>query len=244
MCDTLFYRNKNIKKVLVKTMKTSFHEDRWVGLFLSFIGGAMDSYTYIHYDAFASAQTGNIVLAIIQAFDGEWGSVGKKMLSTLFFFLGILLAKFLIDYFKKKQLHFWRLFVLYFETLIFFLVSLTFLNHQTSLVTIIIAFTAAIQWISFDKINGLTYTNLFTTGNLKGVATNLYDFLVTGTIEAKKKFIHFLLVVLAFVSGAILSVLLYRLVSAKAILLVSGLFLYLSLSETYLIWRFFRHEQI
>lgn len=30
------------------------------------------------YGAFASAQTGNIILSIIQAFDGEWLSVGKK----------------------------------------------------------------------------------------------------------------------------------------------------------------------
>ncbi len=67
-------------------MSTSFHEGRTIGLLLSFIGGAMDSYTYIQYNAFASAQTGNIVLAIIQAFDGEWISVGKKILSTVFFF--------------------------------------------------------------------------------------------------------------------------------------------------------------
>ncbi|MGM0126249.1 hypothetical protein IGI37_003678 [Enterococcus sp. AZ194] len=223
-------------------MKTSFHEDRWVGLLLSFIGGAMDSYTYIHYDAFASAQTGNIILATIQAFDGQWTSVGKKLLSTLFFFLGILLAKFLIDYFHKKRLHFWRLFILYFEALIFFLIGLSFLNHQTTLVTIIIAFTAAIQWVSFDKINGLAYTNLFTTGNLKGVATNLYDYLMTGKKEAQQLFIHFVLVVLSFITGVICSVFLYRLIETKAILLVSGLFLYLALSQTYLIWRFYRQE--
>ena len=87
----------------MKKMQTSFHEGRTIGLLLTFIGGAMDSYTYIQYGAFASAQTGNIILSIIQAFDGEWLSVGKKVLSTLFFFLGILLTKYLIDYFRKKE---------------------------------------------------------------------------------------------------------------------------------------------
>lgn len=91
----------------------------------------------IQYDAFASAQTGNIVLAIIQSFDREWLNVGKKVLSTLFFFLGILLTKFLVDYFKKKEK-----------------VSLPPINVHPSLVTIMIAFTAAIQWLAFDKING------------------------------------------------------------------------------------------
>lgn len=138
-------------------MQTSFHEGRTIGLLLTFIGGAMDSYTYIQYGAFASAQTGNIILSIIQAFDGEWLSVGKKVMSTLFFFLGILLTKYLIDYFRKKEKHFWRLFVLYYEAVIFFFVSLTPVHEHPALVTILIAFTASIQWVAFDKINGRAF---------------------------------------------------------------------------------------
>lgn len=160
-------------------MENSFHENRSVGLVLTFIGGMVDSYTYIRYEAFASAQTGNLILAIIQAYERQWNMVGKKLLSTLFFFMGILLAKFLIDYFKRKEKHFWRLFLLYFEAIVFFVISLQVLQPHPAVITIIIAFTAAIQWVSFDKINGLAYTNLFTTGNLKGVATNLYDYLST-----------------------------------------------------------------
>lgn len=99
-------------------MSTSFHEGRTIGLLLSFIGGAMDSYTYIQYNAFASAQTGNIVLAIIKLSMVN-GLALEKILSTVFFFLGILLTKFLIDYFKKKEKHYWRLYVLYYEAIIF-----------------------------------------------------------------------------------------------------------------------------
>ena len=87
-----------------------------------------------------------------------------------------------------------------------------------------IAFTAAIQWVSFDKINGLAYTNLFTTGNLKGVATNLYDYLATKNSEAKSRFVHFLLVVLAFIAGAIVSVFSYRMIGTDAVLIIAGLF--------------------
>ena len=225
-------------------MDNSFHENRSVGLLLTFIGGMMDSYTYIRYGAFASAQTGDIILAIIQAYERQWNMVGKKMLSTLFFFIGILLAKFMIDYFKKKELHFWRLFLLYFEAAIFLVISLDFLQPHPALITIMIAFTAAIQWVSFDKINGLAYTNLFTTGNLKGVATNLYDYLSTKDQGAKTRFIHFLLVVTAFIAGAIVSVFSYRMIETKAVLIIAGLFLYLALSETFLVWRFQRNTNI
>ncbi|WP_251866167.1 YoaK family protein [Enterococcus malodoratus] len=225
-------------------MENSFHENRSVGLLLTFIGGMIDSYTYIRYQAFASAQTGNIILAIIQAYERQWNMVGKKMLSTLFFFLGILLAKFMIDYFRKKEMHFWRLFLLYFEALIFFILSFHFLQPHPAIITIVIAFTAAIQWISFDKINGLAYTNLFTTGNLKGVATNLYDYLSTKDQKAKTRFVHFALVVLAFITGAIVSVFSYRMIGEKAVLIIAGLFLYLALSETFLVWRFQRNTDI
>ncbi|REC32329.1 hypothetical protein CF160_07645 [Enterococcus pseudoavium] len=221
-------------------MNNSFHENRSVGLLLTFIGGMLDSFTYIRYEAFASAQTGNLILAIIQAYERQWSMVGKKLLSTLFFFIGILLAKFLIDYFKRKEQHFWRLFLLYFEAAIFFIISLPFLQPHPAIITIMIAFTAALQWIAFDKINGLTYTNLFTTGNLKGVATNLYDYLSTRDPAAQTRFVHFLLVVLSFIAGAIVSVFAYRTLGNNAVLIISGLFLYLAISETFLVCRFQR----
>ncbi|MBO1307639.1 DUF1275 domain-containing protein [Enterococcus sp. 669A] len=221
-------------------MNSSFHENRSVGLILTFIGGMMDSYTYIRYEAFASAQTGNLILATIQAFDHQWASVGKKLLSTLFFFLGILLAKYLIDFFREKQQYSWRLFLLYFEALVFFVISLPSLTAHPSVITVIIAFTAAVQWVAFDKINGLTYTNLFTTGNLKGVATNFYDYLKTKDSKAKQQFFHFTWVVLAFLAGVIVSVFAYDYLGRQTILLVSTLFLYLAVSQTYQIWRFRR----
>ncbi|WP_122645797.1 YoaK family protein [Enterococcus mediterraneensis] len=221
-------------------MKHSFHEDQFVGLLLTFIGGAMDAYTYIHYDAFASAQTGNLVLAIIHGFSGDWASVGKKLLSTLFFFVGILLAKFAIDYFRKKNWHFWRLFVLYYEAVIFFVISLKVVNVYPALVTVLIAFTAAIQWIAFDKINGRAYTNLFTTGNLKGVATNLYDYLKTKEQKDWENFMHFLRVVLSFIAGGVVSIACYHWIGYKAVLLIAIIFILLALYETLMTLRFYR----
>lgn len=225
-------------------MNTSFHEGRTLGLLLSFMGGAMDSYTYIQYNAFATAQTGNLVLAITQAFDGDWLNVGKKFLAIVFFFLGILLTKFLIDYFKKTEKHFWRLFVLYYEAVIFFLISLSSINVHPAIVTIMIAFTAAIQWVSFDKIDGRDYTNLFTTGNLKGVATNLYDYCVTKEKADFDRFFHFLTVVLAFISGAVLLVMCHHLLGHSSILLVAFLFLITAIIQTIQVWKFYQNKPI
>lgn len=225
-------------------MKNKFHEARIVGLLLTFIGGAMDAYTYIHYDVFASAQTGNIVLAIIQGFDGEWASVGKKVISTCFFLVGIILAKFLIDYFYQKKIHYWRLFVLYYEAAFFFLISLPVINEKQTLVTIMIAFTAAVQWVVFDKIDGRAYTNLFTTGNLKGMATNFYEYTKTKESKDKEAFLHFLRVVIAFILGAVLSIYCYQIFAGQAILLVSGVFLVLAIYESVLMFLFYKSNQM
>ncbi|HCM89104.1 MULTISPECIES: YoaK family protein [Vagococcus] len=225
-------------------MKNKFHEARIVGLLLTFIGGALDAYTYIHYDVFASAQTGNIILAIIQGFDGEWGSVGKKVISTCFFLVGIILAKFLIDYFYRKKVHYWRLFVLYYEAIFFFLISLPVINEKQTLVTILIAFTAAIQWVVFDKIDGRAYTNLFTTGNLKGMATNFYEYTKTKEKKDKDAFLHFLRVVFAFILGAVVSIYSYHMLGGQAILIVSVLFLILAIYETVLMLHFYKANRM
>ena len=85
-------------------METTFHENRFVGLLLTFIGGGIDAFTYYHFNTFAATQTGNLVLAIIDAVKGEFTLVGEKLLSTLFFFLGIILTKFLVSYFRKNSI--------------------------------------------------------------------------------------------------------------------------------------------
>lgn len=223
-------------------MQKDIHEFRSVGLILAFIGGAVDLYTYMHYDSFASAQTGNLILAIMQTIDGQWGSVWKKFLSTLFFFLGIFFGKALMHYFRKRNWPFWRLIILYAETLLFFLFSLSFIHEHTTLVTIAISFITAAQWISFDKINGRVYTSLFTTGNLKGMAAGLYDYLLTRDKKALGTFIHFTLVVVAFLIGAVVLGISYRVFAEKSILIISALFLYLSISQTILVLRYYRSD--
>lgn len=225
-------------------MTTNFHEDRMVGLILTFIGGAMDAYTYIHYDVFASAQTGNVILAIIQGFDGEWSSVWKKILSIMCFFTGILLAKYAIDFFKKKQIHYWRLFILYFEALVFLVVGLPLVNSHSTFVTVLIAFTAAVQWVAFDKIDGKTYTSLFTTGNIKGLAVNFYEYLKTRETQDKENFLHFFRVVFSFVLGAILSIYSYHLLNGKAVMLIAAILFVLAIYETIMVLRFYRLNQM
>lgn len=226
----------------VTILKKDIHEFRSVGLLLTFIGGAVDLYTYTHYESFASAQTGNLVLGITQLLNGEWSSAGKKLLAVCFFFLGVLTGKFMIRYFQMKEWPFWRLIILYVEAFLFLIIGLHSVNQHTGFVTLSIAFVTAAQWISFDKINGRAYTSLFTTGNLKGLAASLYDYLATREKNAFDGFIHYLLVVFAFIFGALFSAIGYRYFHEKSILLVAGLFFYLAITQTILVLKFYRSD--
>ncbi|CAI3285004.1 hypothetical protein CIRMBP1197_00386 [Enterococcus cecorum] len=214
-------------------METTFHENRFVGLLLTFIGGGIDAFTYYHFNTFAATQTGNLVLAIIDAVKGEFTLVGEKLLSTLFFFLGIILTKFLVSYFRKKNHPFWRLGILYFETLVFFMLSLFIVDFPITVITIIISFATAMQWCSFERINGMSYTSIMTTGNLKSMATNLFDYLEHGKEQNLRQFFHYLFVVMSFFAGAFTIALLSHHYHFKAIRLTALLFFGLALSQTY-----------
>lgn len=219
-------------------MNNNFHENRLVGLGLTFIGGMIDYYTYIHYKTFASAQTGNLIIAIQQVQEYQWDLAMKKLLSITFFFLGVLITKLLIDFFKKKGIHHWRLLLIYFESLIFYIFSLQFMQSQEITIIIAISFMSAVRWTSFDKIKGLAYTNLFTTGNIKGLASSIYDYLRNKDSTSRKNFLHFIGVVISFIIGVITSLLLYKLLYTKTVLIISGLFLYIALHETFFVWKF------
>lgn len=224
-------------------MKKNFHEQPSVGLVLTFIGGMVDSFTYVRYRAFASAQTGNLILAIIESFEKEWPTVEKKLLSTLFFVLGLLLAKGLKYYSQQQGWRYWRLGLLLVETLVFLgLGTPLWINHAT-LVTIVLAFITATQWIAFDKINGRSYTNLFTTGNLKGLSVGFFDFAVTHADQRGTQFFHYLSVVISFLSGVIFSVYVYRRIGYYTLLLMGLILLVLTAIQSFGVWRFYREEQ-
>ncbi|MBC2106475.1 DUF1275 domain-containing protein [Listeria booriae] len=214
------------------------HEHPSVGLSLTFISGMINTATYINYQAFATAQTGNLILALSQLYHRQWDSAGKKILSLLFFFLGILLAMWIRDYFLKKNPSFhWRLYLLYGQVFLFLAFCLPTLQRHPALIVILISFVSAIQWESFDKINGLPYTNLFTTGNLKGMASSLYDFRKTKETAAKIRFFHFSRVIIAFILGCLMTLFWLSFVHVNIFVAIAGAFFLLALFRSYWILR-------
>ncbi|WP_376701289.1 DUF1275 family protein [Listeria booriae] len=142
------------------------------------------------------------------------------------------------DYFLKKNPSFhWRLYLLYGQVFLFIAFCLPALQRHPALIVILISFVSAIQWESFDKINGLPYTNLFTTGNLKGMASSLYDFRKTKETAAKIRFLHFSRVIIAFILGCLMTLFWLSFVHVNIFVAIAGAFFLLALFRSYWILR-------
>ncbi len=66
-------------------------DTRMIAILLSFIGGSLDVYCHIRFDALLATQTGNIVLLIADLAPDNWHNTIVKLISMLLFSIGFLL---------------------------------------------------------------------------------------------------------------------------------------------------------
>lgn len=197
------------------------HQRRRIGLALTALGGAVDVYTYLRFGSFAAAQTGNLILMLIDISNHAYTSALGKFSSTFLFFIGMIGTRRIVS--RMDALHHpqYRRFLLYGEAVVFAILALLGDQVLRLPVIMILAFCAAIQWIAFDKIRGRSYTNLFTTGNLKSLALSLNAWLITPDQAHREDVLHYLAVITSFLAGAAFSVILYRLQGIRSVVWIS-----------------------
>jgi uncharacterized membrane protein YoaK (UPF0700 family) len=157
----------------VKTLSTSAT--------LAGAGGFLDAFTYVgHGHVFANAMTGNVVLLGVDAISGSWQLCLRHLLPILMFLLGVAGARFARLPGVRERLKYPELAVLSIEILVLFALSL--LPRETSdfVITMSIAFAASLQMATFREINGRSYSSTFTTGNLRTMIENGFDWIFLG----------------------------------------------------------------
>lgn len=228
----------------MEEIKINYHDGPPAAVVLTFVGGFLDAYTFtLHDGAFATAQTGNVITAMISFVNLNFYGVFLKVMPIVAFAFGIFSAHLLEDRFMRREFNIWRLVVLGIETTIFFVLGFAKKGVPDTLVTIPISFTAGLQMTSFGTVRGLAYANLFTTGNLKKLIDNLYFTLTRGSAEAKSKLKQFFWIILTFISGALISAWLSKVIGVRAIWLCALLIGGFTLVQGYYIFRFFREYQ-
>jgi uncharacterized membrane protein YoaK (UPF0700 family) len=141
-----------------------------VAMLLALAGGYLDAYTWIVHGTMANAQSANVVLLWVHATAGRWAMAFHYVPPILAFAAGVLVAAYLrrLAGIKAGQIS-----VLVEITL---LVAVSILHNRMPAVagTLGISFVAALQTVSFPKVEGWAYSSVMTTNNLRQAIEGLF----------------------------------------------------------------------
>ena len=181
------------------------YETRRVGILLAFVGGFLDVYTYLlRGGVFANAQTGNMVLMMLQISKGQWLNALYYIVPVLAFFTGVVVTGFV------KLHERWHEQVLIIESVLLFLIGFYPISWPPMIVNITIAFISAMQVSSFRALRGTAYATTFCTGNLRSAAEQLTVFYIKHDKEAKRRGLNYFIIILSFCMGALIGALLIK----------------------------------
>ena len=195
-----------------------------MGLLLAATGGFLDAYTYVARGrVFANAQTGNLVLLGLRAFETDPQAL-RYLVPVCAFVLGIVLSEFLKA--RKRALHpvNWRQAVLGVEALV--LVAAAFLPEAwNNLVNAGISFACAMQVNTFRAFEGNLYATTMCTGNLRSGTERLWRYARGRDREDLRVGLQYFAVIGCFMLGAGLGGLLTQILRLRAALFPAGLLL-------------------
>jgi uncharacterized membrane protein YoaK (UPF0700 family) len=141
-----------------------------VALLLAFTGGYLDAYTWIIHGVMANAQTANLVLLWVHGTVGEWERAFHFIPPIAAFAVGIVIAAWLRRATGDRASAI--------NTLIEMLMLITIgilHNRLPDLAgTLGISFVAAMQTAIFTKVEGVTYSSVMITGNLRQAIEGLF----------------------------------------------------------------------
>lgn len=198
-------------------------ESLLVGMLLALAGGFMDAYTYLIRDqVFANAQTGNIVLFGIHLMQGEWWEALHYFIPIVSFSVGVLLVLAIRAHMKDNRSLHWRQLVLVLEILFLFVVALL-PQSMNVLANVLVSFICAMQVECFRKIRGVTCATTMCTGNLRSGTELLWQYRRSGDPDQKRRGLHYIVVDVVFIAGAMLGALVTRFAAEKAILAACAL---------------------
>lgn len=198
---------------------TAINQRTTIAMFLTFSGGFIDSYAYSNFDhTLPLTQSGNMVLLTSDFILKDWSGVSIK-LSTLFgFVLGIMISRYLANRVHTIFLEFYLLF-LFLASILCSYALIDMVSDPLALFPL--SFGLALTVACFDKVDGQSYNDAFTTGNIKKMVLYWSDFTLTKDDSKKNLALLFTKVVFSFVTGALISQYFQKMLSRHALLIVS-----------------------
>jgi uncharacterized membrane protein YoaK (UPF0700 family) len=134
-----------------------------ISLLLAFTGGYLDAYTWIVHGVMANAQTANLVLLWVHGSIGEWDRAVQFAPPMAAFMVGIVIAAWLRRATGDRASAISTLIE------IVLLVAVGILHNRLPDLagTLGISFVAAMQTATFTKVEGVAYSSVMITGNMR-----------------------------------------------------------------------------
>lgn len=203
-------------------------EARLFAIVMTFCGGFLDAFTYIQCGhTLAAAQTGNIVFLAAALVNHNVIGIIDRCDAIILYVLGIIVA---ITF--QAHIKYWRIFCLFPILIIGGFVGAMPENFPTYLSVGLVSFWLALLNTAFSKIEGLGYSSVFTTGNIKKSVVFGTEYIYHHRQQDLKIAVNYFIVVLAFTLGAISSAIIqpfFRMKTiwvAVAIILLTDIFYY------------------
>lgn len=203
-------------------------EARLFAIVMTFCGGFLDAFTYIQCGhTLAAAQTGNIVFLAAALVNHNVIGIIDRCGAIILYVLGIIVA---ITF--QAHIKYWRIFCLFPILIIGGFVGAMPENFPTYLSVGLVSFGLALLNTAFSKIEGLGYSSVFTTGNIKKSVVFGTEYIYHHRQQDLKIAVNYFIVVLAFTLGAISSAIIQpfsrmkTILVAVAIILLTDIFYY------------------
>lgn len=188
---------------------------------LSAAGGFTDAYSYLFRGGvFANAVTGNLVILGIRLAVGDLIGALHGACAVLAYGAGVVFANAIHARCAHVRRIGWHQVVLWIEAAM--LAAVTWLPSGSGdfAVAAMIAFVCALQVQTFRRVHGLPFASTMCTGNLRSGADALYLWISNDDPNGLAKTRHYALVIVCFVSGAVLGALLLQAAGPRAFALV------------------------
>jgi len=169
-----------------------------VALLLAFAGGCLDAYTWIIHGVMANAQTANLVLLWVYGLAGNWTEALHFVPPLAAFAVGVVIAAWLRRSIGDRA----TTISILIEILLLIVVGILHNRLPDVAGTLGISFVAAMQTAVFTKVEGVAYSSVMITGNMRQAIEGLFAAISGGDLATLRRPGIFAALCVAFGFGA------------------------------------------
>lgn len=208
---------------ILNLRKEEMAESVIMALLLALVGGFLDAYTYVlRGGVFATMQTGNMILLVINGFNLDWSKCLSYLIPLLVFALGSVLSEIIKDVFKENKVA-WRQTSLVVEVVL--LLGTIFIPFGSASIyaNCLISFVAALQVNGFNRMRSHTFFTTMCTGNLRTGSLFLYKGIKNREASLLAKSLRYFAVIIFFMLGVLVGITLFESMKQYSILVPCGI---------------------